>query len=255
LKKLIRRKKKYLSEDEAEQFRAAAEELYRDRFSLELHPLQTDKRMVPPAEIVNQVQGRSKSDVNTFLGTGYRDAVRYLTQIIDNGGDPASMEKMLDFGFGTGRILLQFLPFAMERYGCDVNPVSVEWTSKTLGEFADLRQTELDPPLPFDSDMFDLVIANSVFTHIPYDAQPGWIAEFGRLVKPGGFVLATIHDFDKLPASAREAGWAEKGTDRGLHNNTYLSREKLVEIWQPYFEVLDVYRNPPGQSHVVIRRK
>jgi SAM-dependent methyltransferase len=164
------------------------------------------------------------------------------------------MTKMLDFGCGTGRMLPQFMPFSMEQYACDVNPVSVEWTSKAFGEFVDVKQTGLEPPLPYESDMFDLVIANSVFTHIPYDVVPAWVAEFARLVKPGGFVLATIHDFSKLPASAEAAGWAEKGTDRGVHHNTYFSQEKLVEIWQPHFEVMDVDRNPPAQSHVVFKR-
>ncbi len=254
MKKLLRRKKKFLSAKEAANYRSAAADLYREKFALDMHPLQTDESIVPPAEIVNQVQGRSKSDVNTFLGTGYRDAARYIKQVSDNGGDLGSMERMLDFGIGTGRIMLQFLPFDIERVGCDVNPVAVEWTSKTLGQFVDIQLTSMEPPLPYESGAFDLIIANSVFTHIPYDAQPGWIAEFARLLKPGGFVLATIHDFDKLPESAREAGWYEKGNDRGLHNNTYVSSDKLVEIWQPHFEVLDVDRNPPQQAHVVIRR-
>lgn len=254
LKKLLRRKRKFMPAQEAQQWRDAAQKLYRDKYSIEFHSLQTDERMVPPAEVVNQVQGRSKSDVNTFLGSGYRDMVRYLTEISDCGGDAGSMKRMLDFGFGTGRILLQFLPFDMELYGCDANQASVDWTSKTLGEFADLRKTDFDPPLPYESDMFDLVISNSVFTHIPYRGMGPWIEELARIVRSGGFVLATIHDFDKMPESAREAGWYEKGSNRGLHNNTYLTHEKLVEIWQPQFEVLDVHRYPPSQSHVVIRR-
>jgi SAM-dependent methyltransferase len=230
-KKLLRRKKKFLSAQEAEQYRNIAAELYRDRYSLELHPLQSDPKMVPPADVINQVQGRSKADINTFLGTGHRDVVHYLKKMTDNGGDMLSMQRMLDFGIGTGRLSLHFLPFNIERFGCDVNPVSVEWSSKTLGDFVDVRKSELDPPLPFGDASFDLIIANSVFT-----------------------VLMTIHDFSKLPRSARDVGWAEKGTDRGVHNNTYFSREKLVEIWQPRFEVLDVDRNPPMQSYVVIRR-
>ena len=81
---------------------------------------------MPPASIVNQVQGRSKSDPATFFGTGYRDTLRYLTELRDFGFDITRMERMLDMGFGTGRILLNFLPFELERYGCDVNPVAYE---------------------------------------------------------------------------------------------------------------------------------
>ena len=67
------------------------------------HPLQGNQKVVPPAEVVNQLQGRSKSDINTFLGTGYRDVVHYLSQMAHNGGDVPGMHRMLDFGIGTAR--------------------------------------------------------------------------------------------------------------------------------------------------------
>jgi SAM-dependent methyltransferase len=252
-KKLLRRKRKYMPAQEAAEWREKAQALYA-KYGIEFHPLQTDASMVPPAKVVSNVQGKSKSDPNTFLGSGYRDMVRYITELEDHGGDIGSMKRMCDFGFGTGRVLLQFLPFDMELFGCDANQPSVDWTRSTLSEFAELHKTEFDPPLPFEADFLDLVISNSVFTHIPYADMRPWIEELARIVKSGGFVLATIHDFDKMPESALEKGWYEKGNERGFHNNTYLTHEKLVEIWQPEFEVLDVRRYPPGQAHVVIRR-
>ncbi len=157
--------------------------------------------------------------------------------------------------FGTGRVLVHFLSFAMALHGCDVNPVAVEWTRRTLGDFADLRKSSLEPPLPHDDSIFDLVIATSVFTHSPYASQPAWIAELGRIIKPGGLAIVTIHDFDKVPVASRERGWHERGDKRGLHINTFLTREKLEELWGTHFEVVDVRRYPPGQPHVVARRK
>ena len=180
---------------------------------------------------------------------------RYLEGLGRHGFDAASMDRMLDLGFGTGRVLLHFLPFRMERHGCDVNPAALEWTSRTLGEFADLRLSTLEPTLPYDDDFFDLVIASSVFTHTPFAAQPGWICELGRILKPGGCVLATVHDFSKVPRQYQDIGWHENDEKRGLHINTFLTQAKLKELWAAAFDVLEVRRYPPGQAHLVARRQ
>ena len=50
---------------------------------ISIDPLQSDPRVVPPASVVNRVQGGSKSDQATFFGTGYRETLRYLTELRD----------------------------------------------------------------------------------------------------------------------------------------------------------------------------
>ncbi len=240
---------------EAEHHEQAIARMYRADFDLELHPLQTNPAVVPPRAVVDKVQGRSKSNANTFFGTGYRDVVRFIEELRAHGHDVSSMQRMLDMGFGTGRILLHFLPFHVERYGCDTNPAALEWTSKVLGQFADLRLSKPEPPLPFDSDFFDLILATSVFTHTPFAAQAGWIAELGRVLKPRGCVIATVHDFSKMAKQYEAIGWHEIGVERGLHMNTYITRPKLEEIWSAAFDVLEVRRYPPRQAHLIARRK
>jgi len=192
--------------------------------------------------------------VSTFLGTGYRDVARFIGELRAHGHDLLTMERMLDMGFGTGRLLLHFLPFQIERYGCDVNPTALEWTSKVLGRWADLRLTNPEPPLPFDSHFFDLVIAASVFTHMPFAAQTRWIEELRRVIKPGGCVIATVHDFSKMARRYEEVGQQEIGAERGSHMNTYLTRQKLEEVWSTGFEVLEVRRYRPHQAHLIARR-
>jgi SAM-dependent methyltransferase len=247
------RKSKFMTAAEAERHRQAVAELYRSHFGLSLHPMQTSLAVVPPAEVIDMVQGSNKSDANTFLGSGYRDMARYIEELSANGYDLAAMDRMLDFGFGTGRMLLHFLPFRMERYGCDVNPAAVEWTSHVLGKFVDIRLSKPEPSLPYKDDFFDLVIAAAVFTHIPVGAQPGWIAELARVLKPGGCVIATVHDFSKMTTRHRKVGWHEKELERGLHMNSYVTAEALEEIWGAAFDILEVRRYPPGQAHLIAR--
>jgi len=239
---------------EAEYWRTVLRDLYRSHYRLEMHQVQSDEAIVPPKAVVDIVQGRSKDDPNTFFGTGYRTMVRFLTELHTHGFNVSRMERMLDFGFGTGRILVHFLPFAIERYGCDVTPEAYAWTSKTLGAHAQLNLTQLQPLLPFSEDFFDLIIATSVFTHTPYAMQPGWIAEPHRILKPGGCVLATVQDFAKMPPEYLARGWYEKCANRGIHMRTFLTPTKLTELWSSAFEVLQIYIYTPDQAHVIVRK-
>jgi SAM-dependent methyltransferase len=252
---LFRPSRKFVSSIEAAQFRQRlADMLWRD-FRLNMHPLQTEPGVLPPRDVVAKVQGSNTADASSFFGAAYRDMANYLEALRTHGFDVMSMKRMLDFGVGTGRMLLHFLPFPLERYGVDVNPAAVEWTAQKLGRFATIELSEFEPPLRYPSGFFDLVMANSVFTHMPYEAQPRWIAELARVLAPGGCALITIHDFSKLPEEHGSAGWFERGTSRGLHNNTYVSPERLTALWSPAFELLEIHRFPPRQAFLVARRR
>jgi SAM-dependent methyltransferase len=254
LKRLFRRKVKLMPPEEAERWRDELATLYREEYGLALHPLQSDPAMVPPVSVIDQVQGPSKADPTTFLGTGAREAFGYLSELSEFGVKMTDVKRMLDFGFGTGRILLHFLPFDLERHGCDVNQASCDWTTKTLGAYADLRMSRLEPPLDYPDDYFDLIIATSVFTHTPFDLQPRWIAEFARILRSGGTSIVTVHDPDKMPEQGRDQGWLETGNRRGIHMRTFLTEEKLAELWGTPLEYLGLRRHPGTQAHVIARK-
>lgn len=254
LKRLFRRKVKLMPPEEAARWRDELSDLYREEYGLELHPLQSDPAVVPPMEVVDQVQGPSKADPTTFFGTGAQQTCRYLAELHELGVEMTEVKRMLDFGFGTGRVLLHFLPFDLERHGCDVNQASYDWTTSTLGDFADLRMSKLEPPLDYPSDFFDLIIATSVFTHTPYDLQPLWIAEFSRILRSGGTSIVTVHDPDKLPDDARERGWLETGNRKGIHMRTFMSEQKLAELWGRSLDYVGLRRHPGTQAHVIARK-
>jgi SAM-dependent methyltransferase len=252
---LFRPSRKFVSAAETAQFRLRLEEALWREFGLTMHPLQAEPGVLPPRGVVARVQGSNTADASSFFGAAYRDMVNYLEALRAHGFDLARMERMLDFGVGTGRMLLHFLPFRLERYAVDVNSAAVAWTSEKLGRFATVELSSLEPPLRYQAGFFDLVMANSVFTHMPFEAQPRWIAELARVLKPGGCALITVHDFSRLPAEYHAAGWHERGTARGLHINTYLSPERLEDLWTPAFELLEIRRFPPRQAVVVARRR
>lgn len=252
---LFRSRRKFVSSAQASQYRQRLAEILRRDFGLALHPLQSDPGFLPPPAVVAKIQGSNTADPSTFFGASYRDMAFTLEVLRAHGFDLKRMERVFDFGVGTGRMLAQFLPFGLELHGVDVNPDAVAWSSQKLGGLAKIQLSKLEPPLPYEGAFFDLVLANSVFTHMPYEAMPGWIAELARVTKPGGCALITVHDFSKLPPERESVGWYERGKARGLHLNTYLSEAHLTALWNPTFEVVEIRRFPPRQAFLVAKRR
>jgi SAM-dependent methyltransferase len=84
----------------------------------------------------------------------------------------------------------------------------IEWCASNL-PFAEVRVTDLEPPLPYADSSFGLVYAFSVFTHLSEDLQHAWIGESRRVLEPGGhLLLSTLGEryasLDRLTADERE---------------------------------------------------
>ncbi len=250
LKERFKKRKGRVTHAEALHWRAALSDYYQKKFGVKMHPLQSDPSMVPPFEVAVQVQAPNKCDPDTFFATGYRQTIDYLEELTEFGLDPAKMGSILEFGVGAGRLLVHYLPFKARLYGCDANPFAAEWTRKTMGKLAEIKLTSLEPPLPYETGTFDYIFANSVFTHIPFALHEPWVAELSRVLKPGGCLIATVHDFEKIQEWDAPEGWFERNAEKGFHRNTYFSKERLLEIWRPHFEALEV-RPRKVQTHVI----
>jgi SAM-dependent methyltransferase len=78
-----------------------------------------------------------------------------------------------------------------EVYGCDYNPDLVAWCATNLPNLRATRN-QLAPPTPYVTGSFDLVYALSVFSHLDEVLQRGWLAEFRRLLRPGGLLVLSV---------------------------------------------------------------
>ena len=83
-------------------------------------------------------------------------------------------------------------------YGTDYNPRLIEWSRKSLGQFAEFATNRLAPPLEYTDGMFDLIYALSVFTHLSMNLQCDWMAELARVLKPSGLLLITLHGDSRI---------------------------------------------------------
>ena len=101
-------------------------------------------------------------------------------------------DRLLDFGTGWGRYARIFMKdfHPSNVVGIDVDESYIKGCRETFpyGSF------ETVPPLPpshLPDAGFDLVIAYSVFSHLAEHAANAWIAEFARVLRPGGMVAVT----------------------------------------------------------------
>ncbi len=145
----------------------------------------------PPPRLIYTVI--NTYDIAAFVATGQRAAAKITSALDQAGLGLDRCRDVLDFGCGCGRIIRHFADRRHARWhGCDYNPELVAWCQVNLS-FADFAVNALAPPLPYPDGAFDLVYANSVFTHLDDDLGSRWLAELRRVLRPGGALVATTH--------------------------------------------------------------
>ena len=146
---------------------------------------------LPPPRLRLLVDGRS-GDGDLFLKMGAQLCDSIQVAAAESGTAVGSMQAVLDFGCGCGRVARHWAGVAgPEVYGCDYNPDLVAWC---VGNLPHLRVTrnELTPPTPYVTGSFDLIYALSVFSHLDEALQRAWLAEYRRLLRPGGLLVLSV---------------------------------------------------------------
>jgi SAM-dependent methyltransferase len=147
-------------------------------------PITTDDWPLPPPHLRVLVSGTA--DAEWFLRGGAREAKLITSLLREVGESPASVQPLLDFGCGCGRVLRHWRGLS-DVHGCDFNPVLVGWCERHLP--FKFERNGADPPLPYHDEQFGLVYGISVLTHLP-DTDT-WLRELHRVVARGGLLLVT----------------------------------------------------------------
>jgi SAM-dependent methyltransferase len=146
---------------------------------------------LPPARLRLLVDGRS-GDAELFLRVGAHMADSIRTAVTDAGTEIEGVGAILDFGCGCGRVARHWTALeGPEVHGCDYNPGLVGWCEGNL-PFLRAVRNELHPPAPYEPERFDLIYALSVLSHLSEPLQQAWIAEFHRLLRPGGLLILSV---------------------------------------------------------------
>jgi SAM-dependent methyltransferase len=154
--------------------------------------------LVPPRRLLGDDFSEFERIGEEFLG--------YFTDI----GGLERDHRVLDIGCGVGRMavpLTRHLSAAGSYEGFDVAPREIDWCRDAITprhpnfqfRVLDVRNERYNPDgqpassvgWPYDDASFDFAIATSVFTHLrPADAE-AYLAEAGRVLRPGGTLFAT----------------------------------------------------------------
>ncbi len=210
--------------------------------------------LLPPAELSARVGG-SEADYHQ-IGAGHVELIR--TMLPDDWSWRG--RRVLDFGCGTGRTMIQFGPAAAEAelWGCDIDVPSIEWAKQNLSPPLHFVANDELPPIDLPAESFELVYGVSVFTHL-VENWSAWLIEMHRLLSVGGLALFSFlgegmirdlvgRDWDenRVGMIGLDVGrpWAFGGPN-ALHSEWWLRKH-----WGRAFEIVTVrpYTAPENRS-------
>ncbi|MEU6700123.1 class I SAM-dependent methyltransferase [Pseudonocardia sp. NPDC046786] len=100
--------------------------------------------------------------------------------------------EVLDAGCGTGLVGVELNRRGVGTIdGLDLSPGMLE-QARATGVYRDLREADLTAALELPDDRYDVVVCVGTLTHA--HVGPSALSEFARVIRPGGFLVATVLD-------------------------------------------------------------
>jgi SAM-dependent methyltransferase len=180
-------------------------------------------RLPPPGNMMESHEHRER--VFTTQGTAMAQAIVDCIQKY-RPGDYFGNLKILDFGCGPGRVALPlFYTFKRPGNAVDVDPGVISYL-KGVEPGINAAVSSFQPPLPFESESFDVVYAISVWTHLTAESAHQWLNEIRRILRPNGLALLTTSNYPVLAQRRKHPklgpmGW-DKVSDDELRQNGFI---------------------------------
>ena len=145
--------------------------------------------------------------VEEFLQTG-RTEIASLIRYLDDRGLAPNRRRALDFGCGAGRLTHALADRFDHVIGVDIAPSMIDAARRLHAavrgiEFRVNTSTRLES---IESGSMDLVYALLVLQHIPPRYVREYLAEFARVLSPGGVLVFQLPSGEPLPVTVDGGG-------------------------------------------------
>jgi SAM-dependent methyltransferase len=184
--------------------------------------------------------------VEQFVAVGRQAAHELEAALRSVGRSLSDVRSVLDLGCGSARVLPHVAALAPDASlaGCDIDTAAIAWAARNYPQH-DWSVSHFRPPLPYPEERFDLVYSISVFSHLDESDQDRWLEELGRVLRPGGVALLSVHGahaFEQFRSGRVTTTWCRPGAfDRP-------PLEPWEFVFEPYVRSVFTSVDLPGVS-------
>jgi len=171
----------------------------------------------------------------------HEDMPRVVQLLKSRGG-----HTILDLGSGTGRHIVYFARNGFSVFGLDNSPEGLQATRQWLREEgldAHLWLQNMTEKLPYEEGFFDAVVSVQVIHHADMATIKMIVHEIGRVLKPGGFLFATVpklkNQGERFEQIEPNTFMPLDGREKGLPHH-YFNPEELREVFGT-FDVAEIH--------------
>ncbi len=131
----------------------------------------------------------SEENLQTFFETGEDHVAHVLKTLQFLDDQPIVLDSVLDFGCGTGRLLVPFSRVAENVTGIDVSASMLAEAKNNMAKYQvnNVQLVESNSPDVLKDHQFDLVHSYIVLQHIPVHTGYHVLDVLTQLIKPGGY--------------------------------------------------------------------
>jgi len=232
-----------------------------------------------PENLVRTTAGMTEAEVEKWLNpdfyfrTGFDQMREFINALDAVPFNLRTMGSVFELGCGSARLLRHLRCIqGIRLVGSDVNSDCVRWCQENVPGI-EFYQNDLKPPLTFlKAASVDLIMASSVFTHIPLELQRPWLEELRRVLRPGGIFLCTVlgrnYEETMLSTEDRETlledghlvlhsqdSKASLATQRAGSCDVFQTRAEVVDVFGSVFRLLDYVDCGAGGQDLLVLRK